>query len=128
MVREGTVALRNTLCAQVGEKLHWQCLTWPWSQVLLHFTCLQSRGFHLFLPQGCNTHRQKFNLMNLQLNLQFLYTNVPPSMHTTQSSSELNDEVESNVLWFTNPKVEWQQTIPDTLVKTVLKYVCLQMS
>lgn len=84
-------------------------LTWPWSQVLFHFARLQSRGFHLFLPQGCNTHRQKFNLINLRLNLEFVCTNVPASMHTTESSAALNEEVELNVLRCTNPKVEWQK-------------------
>lgn len=45
------------------EKRALQCLTWPWSQVLLHLACLQSGGVHLILPQGwCNTkYEQQVN-------------------------------------------------------------------
>lgn len=28
-------------------------LTWPRSEVFLHFACLQTGGVHLLLPQGC---------------------------------------------------------------------------
>lgn len=49
----GYVRLHRALQHRKVQKALLKCLTWPWSQVLLHLACLQSGGVHLLLPQGC---------------------------------------------------------------------------